>query len=129
MLLFYRNGNINFSPMYDNGASLGWRFTDEKLTSMMNNQSMNKYTKNTKVKAGIFEKKSVKGKDLLLYIKQNFPTEFEDSIKRIITFDNDRYSLCIHSQNYLSKPQKEWLLHIIPYRKDKMLDWIREEEE
>lgn len=68
---------------------------------------MNKYTKNTKVKAGIFEKKSVKGKDLLLYIKQNFPTEFEDSIKRIITFDNDRYSLCIHSQkNYLSKPQK-----------------------
>lgn len=107
MLLFYRNGNINFSPMYDNGASLGWRFTDEKLTSMMNNQSMNKYTKNTKVKAGIFEKKSVKGKDLLLYIKQNFPTEFEDSIKRIITFDNDRYSLCIHSQkNYLSKPQK-----------------------
>ncbi|WP_241738397.1 hypothetical protein [Anoxybacillus flavithermus] len=72
-LLFLETG-AKFSPIYDNGASLGFRFEDEKLIQMVSNpQEMNKYTEKTRVKAGIFEKKKVKAKDLLTYIRDLVP--------------------------------------------------------
>ncbi len=60
---------MKFSPIYDNGASLGFRFDDTKLAYMLSNeQELNKYTNKTRVKAGIFEKKKVKARDLIIYI-------------------------------------------------------------
>lgn len=74
-ILFLKCGP-RFSPIYDNGASLGFRFEDEQLLKRTSNTSeMNKYTNNTKVKAGLFEKKVVRAKDLLLYIKNYYPEE------------------------------------------------------
>ncbi|MFD0952067.1 HipA domain-containing protein [Virgibacillus natechei] len=129
MLLFFNDGDVKFSPIYDNGASLGWRFTDEKLMTMVTDPAMNKYTKNTKLKAGLFERKSVKGKDLLVYINKHFPEECERSIQNLITFDMEEYSQFINSLNILSQAQMKWLLHIIPFRKRKILEWLGREEE
>lgn len=124
-LLFLETG-AKFSPIYDNGASLGFRFDDEKLMQMVSNpQEMNKYTEKTKVKAGIFEKKKVKAKDLLTYISRNFTDEFHQSIQKLIEFDLIRYSDFIQSlDNILSEAQKDWLLSIVPFRRKKILEWI-----
>ena len=90
---------------------------------------MNKYTKNTRVKAGLFEAKSVKAKDTITYIRKHFPNEFDVSIKRREEFNLIRYSKFIQSLNVLSDAQKQWLLNIIPFRREKILEWVRKEEE
>ncbi|MEK4167538.1 hypothetical protein NST18_13930 [Anoxybacillus sp. FSL W8-0104] len=128
-LLFLETG-AKFSPIYDNGVSLGFRFDDEKLMQMVSNpQEMNKYTEKTKVKAGIFEKKKVKAKDLLTYISKNFTDEFNQSIQKLVEFDLIRYSDFIQSLDILSEAQKDWLLNIVPFRRKKILEWIGRDDQ
>lgn len=127
-LLFLLSTGVKFSPIYDNGASLGFRFDDNQLKiKASSEQEMNKYTKNAKVKAGLFENKSVKAKDAIAYISEHFPAEFEKSTKMLADFDLIRYSKFINSLVVLSDAKKEWLLNIIPYRRKKILEWIGKE--
>ncbi|MED0665941.1 HipA domain-containing protein [Bacillus badius] len=128
-ILFLEAGP-KFSPIYDNGASLGFRFEDEQLVQKTSNvAAMNKYTKNTKVKAGLFEKKSVKATDLLTYIQMHYPEELAESTERLKSFHLDRYKQFIQSLTLLSEAQMEWLQHILPFRRQKILEWIGKEEE
>lgn len=127
-LLFLSTG-VRFSPIYDNGASLGFRFDDSQLRiKVSNSQELNKYTNRTKVKAGIFEKKKVKAKELLTYISQRYPMEFYESVQMLRNLNIDQYSKFIRSLSILSEAQRDWLLNIIPFRREKILEWIREEE-
>ena len=71
MMLYYEDGNKSFSPIYDNGASLGFRFDDNQLNMYITNETqLHKYIRNTKVKAGLFEYKQVKAKDLINVLKE-----------------------------------------------------------
>ncbi|MBB6446714.1 HipA domain-containing protein [Bacillus benzoevorans] len=129
LLFFIEEGPI-FSPIYDNGASLGFRFEDDQLMrKVLNAREMNKYIENTKIKAGLFEKKSVKAKDLLTFIQKRYPKEFTSSVTKLITFDMARYEEFIQSLDFLSDAQSVWLLHIISFRRRKILEWIGEEVE
>lgn len=129
-LLFLSSGVV-FSPVYDNGASLGFRFDDNKLREMLSNeQAINRYVNKTRVKAGMFEKKKVKAQELLAYINENFPEEFNVSTNKLIQLDLEKFNYWVsQSGNFLSEAQKEWLLHIIPFRRNKILQWIGKEEE
>lgn len=126
----YFNSEIRFSPIYDNGASLGFRFDDEQLIEMTSNVTkLNKYIRNTRVKAGLFERKSVKASDVLTYIQIHYPNELANSVKKLEDFDIERYKQFIQSLNLLSDAQNNWLQLIIPYRREKILEWIQKEEE
>lgn len=68
MVLFKSVDEVEFSTIYDNGASLGFRFDEEKLLEYINDENkLNKYMRNSKVKAGLFENKQVKSKEMLSY--------------------------------------------------------------
>ncbi|USK40161.1 HipA domain-containing protein [Cytobacillus firmus] len=124
-LLFFLREGVVFSPIYDNGASLGFRFDDNQLMSKTSNsQEMNKYTKKTRVKAGLFEKKSVKAKDLIEFLQNKYPDELESMRLRLDLFDTERYRLFIKSLSFLSDAQSAWLMNIIPFRREKILEWI-----
>ncbi len=126
-ILFLVSGP-KFSPIYDNGASLGFRFEDNQLMKIAtDNVEMNKYTKNTKVKAGLFEKKNVKAKDLLTYLSIHYPKEFDRSISKLQKFNFNKYKQFIQSFDLLSEAQKMWLQNVLPFRRQKMLEWIGKE--
>ncbi|WP_400244572.1 HipA domain-containing protein [Niallia sp. JL1B1071] len=128
-LLFLHSG-VKFSPIYDNGASLGFRFDDTKLAYMLSNeQELNKYTNKTRVKAGIFEKKKVKARDLIIYISSQYPVEFNNGVKMLEDFDMKQYTIFIKSLSILSETQKKWLTNLIPFRRGKILDWVGRGEE
>ncbi|RCW77289.1 HipA domain-containing protein [Saliterribacillus persicus] len=129
MVLFYPNDEIRLSPIYDNGASLGFRFEDSYLLKMIENESMmNKYMKNTKSKAGIFEKKQVKVKQLLNYLITEYPKETASIIEKINDFNITEYNNYINSLSFISEYQEKWLLKIIPFRRNKILQWVKEKE-
>jgi hypothetical protein len=103
-------------------------FEDQKLQQMVSNElEMNRYTKKTKVKAGIFEKKQVNAKEMLKYLIDEFPFESNVSFKRLRNFDISTYSAFIRSLSILSDAQRTWLLHIIPFRKNKVIQWVEKE--
>lgn len=127
-ILYFKTG-YRFSPIYDNGASLGFRFEDEQLHEMVsNNVKLDRYVRKTRVKARVFERKNVKARDLLEYIHANFPNELQNSVRKLESFDLVQYKQTIQSLDLLSEAQKDWLQLIIPYRREKILEWIEEEE-
>lgn len=128
--ILYFETDYRFSPIYDDGASLGFHFNDNQLKDMMTSEvKINRYIRKSKVKAGLFEGKKVKAKDLLMFIQDNFPVECKNSIDRLEQFDLVRYKQFIESLNILSSAQNDWLQLIIPYRRKKILEWIKKEAE
>ncbi len=127
--ILYFDSGYKFSPIYDNGASLGFRFEDEQLLENVTNiAKLDKYIRDTRVKAGMFERKKVKATDLIQYIQVNFPDELQNSVSKLIDFDTKQYQEFVQSLDLLSKAQKDWLQLVIPYRRERILDWIGKEE-
>lgn len=96
---------------------------------LSNEQELNKYTNKTRVKAGIFEKKKVKARDLIIYISSQYPVEFNNGVKMLEDFDMKQYTIFIKSLSILSETQKKWLTNLIPFRRGKILDWVGRGEE
>lgn len=127
--ILYFDSGYRFSPIYDNGASLGFRFEDEKLLEKISNVTkLDRYIRRTRVKAGMFERKHVKAMDLIQYLRIHFPDELQNSVRKLKAFDIERYQKFIRSLQLLSETQKDWLQLIIPYRREKILEWIEKEE-
>ncbi|MFP3122611.1 HipA domain-containing protein [Ectobacillus funiculus] len=126
-LLFY-NDKVVFSPIYDNGASLGFRFDDEKLMNMTQDSAeLEKYTRKATLKAGLFENKKVNAKQVIMYLKDHYQDGLNIAVKKLLDFDLKSYNDYISNNEYLSDAQKEWLKRIIPFRREKILQWIEEE--
>lgn len=129
MMLYYEDGKKIFSPIYDNGASLGFRFDDGQLEEYMQSETkIPKYIRNAKLKVGIFENKRVKAKELVDFLRDNFSNECEQIIRKIEVFDFEKYHKFINRQTILSEKQKEWLKLIISHRREYILKWYREED-
>ncbi len=58
----------------------------------------------------------------------NFPDEFTENVRRLMNFDVKKYGDYIHSLRILSDAQKVWLLNIIPFRRDTILEWVESGE-
>jgi len=128
--MLYFDTKIKFSPIYDNGASLGFNFNDDKLTEMNASVTkLNKYVRNTRMKVGLFERKNIKAKILLAFVYHHYPQELNKSIQKVDNFDIEEYKRFIQSLNLLSDAQREWLQLIIPARKEKILEWVQKEAE
>ncbi|MGE7935107.1 HipA domain-containing protein [Viridibacillus arvi] len=129
MMLYYEDGKKSFSPIYDNGASLGFRFDDEKLKMYLSNEvQLHKYIRNTKVKAGLFEHKQVKAKDLINVLKNRYIEESGIIINYIENFNFDAYGGYIDRNVFLTEKQKEWLKLIISIRQQYILKWYEGED-
>ncbi|WP_249929573.1 HipA domain-containing protein [Planococcus maritimus] len=128
MMLYYEDGEKKFSPIYDNGASLGFRFDEEKLKVYLSGETqLRKYIRQTKVKAGLFEKKKVKAQDLIKVMKNRYIQESDEIIFKIDKFDFHKYENYINKKPYLSENQKEWLKLIISQRREYVLEWYKGE--
>ncbi|MEK4488774.1 HipA domain-containing protein [Paenibacillus sp. FSL L8-0493] len=130
MMVYYENGDRKFSPIYDNGASLGFRFDDDKLVDYLSNiTQLEKYIKKTKVKAGLFEKKQVKLNDLIKVMKKRYRNQSDTVIVKLQQFDFEKYYHLINNQSILTEVQKEWLKLIIIHRRNYILKLYEEEVE
>jgi len=128
-LILYSDSGYQFSTIYDNGASLGFNFNNTKLIEIISSETkLNKYVRNTKVQAGLFERKKVKAKDLLTYLKYHYPDELKNSLTKVKSIDLAQYNKFIHSLEILNKSQKDWLQLVIPARRKKIFEWIQKED-
>ena len=128
MILFESADNPRFSTIYDNGASLGFSFEDNKLMNYIQDKNqLEKYMRKSTVKAGLFEKNKVKSIEMIKYLKEYYTEESALIIKRIIELDLDAFYNIVDSYSILSEIQKHWLKLIISFRRENILKWIGEE--
>ncbi|MFE3576574.1 HipA domain-containing protein [Lysinibacillus sp. NPDC059133] len=129
LILFESTKKQTFSPIYDNGASLGFRFDDSQLVNhIKDNLLLEKYIRKSTVKAGLFEKKKVQASEMIQYLNMHYKQESEPIIKRIKSFDFHQFYKKIEVYDILSNTQKEWLKLIVSHRRESILKWLREEE-
>lgn len=127
--LLYTEEGVMMSPLYDNGASLGFRFEDDKLESYLQDEvKRKKYYRNTKVKFGLCEKDQVKMIDLYSFLHENFLLEVSDFIGRIENFDYNQFSKRLEENSCLSIAQKKWLNQVIAERNEMLVNLFRERE-
>jgi hypothetical protein len=125
--ILFNGDKCFFGPLYDNGASLGWQFSDGQLNKMMLSQSaLHKFFKNTRIKAGLFENKQppLKATQVLTYLKLHYSNELKQIVNTLKKFDFERYSTFIEQFPLISKVRKEFLITLIKFRMNKLLQII-----
>lgn len=129
MVLFNSFQDQSFSTIYDNGASLGFRFDDQQLLAHIQDENrLEKYMRKSTVKAGLFEKKRVRAFDMANYLYKYYPKESQSIIKRIQNFDFEKFHKEVDGYTILTDVQKQWLKLIISFRRQNLLQWLGEEE-
>jgi len=130
--ILFKNDSSFFAPLYDNGASLGWQLPDDYLLSMLNNQQkMNKFFRQTKVKAGLFENTTppLKGTQVLKHITQSYPDESKEIIQRMVNFDWEIYEKYIDEFPLISQIRKKFLKEFVQFRMNKIIGNVQEGDE
>lgn len=129
IVLFNSSEEQSFSTIYDNGASLGFRFDDQQLlTHIQDKNKLEKYMRKSTVKAGLFEKKRVRAFDMANYLYKYYPNESQLIIKQIKNFDFEKFHEVVDGYAILTDVQKRWLKLIISFRRQNLLQWLGEEE-
>ncbi|MFT9599663.1 HipA domain-containing protein [Mesobacillus sp.] len=126
--LLFKDNSPFFGPLYDNGASLGWQLSDEQLRVMNDSDAkLNKYFKNTKVKAGLIEdtQAPLKAKDILHSCNDFFPDETARVIQKLEKFNFNEYNFFIDAMPLISTVRKEFLKKFILFRLNKILTILR----
>ncbi|MFF5996032.1 hypothetical protein AAGS61_14960 [Lysinibacillus sp. KU-BSD001] len=129
IILFESIEKQSFSTIYDNGASLGFRFDDQQLLAHITDRNkLEKYMRKSTVKGGLFEKKKVKSIDMIQYLSKYYKNESKSIVERIKQFDFEIFNKMIDEYEILSDIQKQWLKLIISFRRKSILQWLGEGE-
>ncbi|UOR10259.1 HipA domain-containing protein [Halobacillus amylolyticus] len=122
------DGTPVFSPIFDNGASLGFNVGSRKLEDLMKDERMFKgFTNRSKTLIEVEQKKKPKVLKLLNYLKEQYPCYTKDEIRRIGSLDLSKLSNILNKVPLaiMSVLEKEWVLKLIHYRKQWMLEWYK----
>lgn len=125
--ILFKGDKSYFGPLYDNGASLGWQLSDDQLEEMLEHEpKMNRYFKNTEVKAGLYENKTppLKAKDVITYLSLNHSIELNKVIDRLRSFNWDEFILFINEFPLISETRKKFTIRFIEFRMDKIIELV-----
>lgn len=121
-----REARIRFAPIFDNGASLGFNNTEERIRLMFKDKNMfEAFTNKGKSIIGVGEKKKPKINALLSEVFRNLPDEFQEEIGRIRNLQNNtiEHILEMIPEKIMAPIHKQWVLRLLIHRKNWLLNW------
>ncbi|RWZ50122.1 toxin HipA [Halobacillus fulvus] len=122
------HGDPVFSPIFDNGASMGFNVGHEKLEQLMEDERMFKgFTNRSRTLIEVEQKKKPKVLKLLNYLNEHYPSYTKEEISRIGSLDLSKLRDILNHVplTIMSELEKEWVLKLITYRKHWMLEWYK----
>lgn len=124
--VIHNKGTYTFAPIYDNGDSLGFNVTDEKLSIYETDaNSFNAFTNRTKTLIEVNGKKKPKLKALLNYLLDNYENLVIREIDHFKVLDYNEI-LAITNKiplEIMSIEQKKWVNRLIKYRHEWLIDY------
>lgn len=121
---------FRFSPAYDNGSSLGFQITEDRIKKMILDENMFKaYSSRSYALIGIVGKRKPKHFDLLSVVNQHYPLEVRQVIKQLEILNRSNIEKIVNSipNELMNVVYKEWVLRLLLYRKKWILEWYRKE--
>lgn len=124
--------SVEFSPVFDNGSSMGFEIRSEKLTSFSENEQMSKY-----VSKGFHHfkwakkdsKKALHG-EMLLNLVNKFPDSLQ-YIRETLDFDADVFSDIVNELTVydvlvpLSQQRADFMIKLLAFRHVRLTDLIQ----
>lgn len=116
---------IRFAPIYDNGASLGFNSTEERIKLMFKDEMMFKsFTNRGYSLIGIGDRKKTKIKSLITHLYTRYPDIVSEEIARLDHLQNKdlKHILNTIPLEIMSEAQKQWIEKLLFYRRN----WLKE---
>lgn len=120
------------APIYDNGASLGFQLKEDRIKKMFKDENMFKAFSNRSYSLiGIEEKKKPKYLELLSEIRSQYPKEIDDAVTRLSVLNKDNIVHVLNTipTSIMSDIYKEWVVKLVLYRRDWIMNWRSEVRE
>jgi len=124
------SSRLSACPIYDNGASLGYQLQEERILKMFQDQRMfTAFTNRSYSLIGLPDKKKPKYRELLNFIYQLYPQETKEMVERISQINEKQILVILSkiSEEAMSKVYKEWVLKLLQYRRELLINWHTEE--
>lgn len=118
---------IRLAPIYDNGSSLGFNETIEKKQKMLTDDRMLEgFCNRGRPSIGLPGRKKPKHFELLSYLYQHFPEEFQLAVLRLERLDKGMLLSIMDEipNNIMSELDKKWVIRLILYRKHWIFNWL-----
>ncbi|MGG0031613.1 HipA domain-containing protein [Priestia megaterium] len=125
-----KGGDIRLTPIYDNGASLGFSNKEERVKMMLKDANMfGAFTNRGKSIIGIPSKKKPKIKALLHEIYALFPDVVSEEIERLNYLQTEEIKHILETihLDIMSETYKIWVERLLIYRKEWMINWYEGE--
>ena len=122
-------GNYNFSPIYDNGASLGFNESEEVLREYLRDEMRFKaFTNRARTLIEVNGNRKPKVKQLMDYISVHFAKTVNREIDRIQSLDYNKLNTILDKvpDHFMSDVQRDWVVKLIAYRVDWLTYWRKE---
>lgn len=118
---------IRMAPIYDNGSSLGFNETTEKKQKMLTDDRMLEgFCNRGRPSIGLPGRKKPKHFELLSHLYRYFPQELQLAVFRLEQLNKGMLLSIVDEipNNIMSDLDKEWVIRLILYRKDWILNWL-----
>lgn len=115
------------APIYDNGASLGFGLQEERIQKMLKDPNMFRaFTNRGNTLIGVGAKRKPKYLELLTVIRDIYPEEVKDILKRLTLLNQQNIEEAVHSISdaIMSDIHKEWVVKLLLYRKNWLINWM-----
>ncbi|MCC5803558.1 HipA domain-containing protein [Rossellomorea vietnamensis] len=124
-----KEGEVSFAPIFDNGASLGYNNSEYRINLMFEDRMMfEAFTNKSKTIIGIGVQKKPKIRSFLPQLYQLYPDVVKKEINRFqyLQVDVIKHILKGIPLDVMSLTEKEWVEKILLYRKEWIIDLLKE---
>ncbi|WP_083412266.1 HipA domain-containing protein [Exiguobacterium sp. KRL4] len=128
-IIFESSDDIKMSPIFDNGASLGYSNSVDQIDKMLRDSRMfEAFTNRSKSIIGLPEKKRPKLREFLLELKKNYPEFIKSELKRIERLNPVAVENILETipETVMSNTYKKWVFRLLFYRKTWIFDLLKE---
>lgn len=123
--LLFKKDEVFPSPLYDNGASLGWQLDEKQIKNLIENpMAMTKFFDKTLSKVGLDNREipKIKGTTLVKCLSSGFKEEINRFKISLKNFDQSEFERYCRELPYISDTRKEFLMKFISFRIKRIIE-------
>lgn len=126
------DNSVRLAPIYDNGSSLGYGLSEEKVSKMLLNRDMfYAYTRRSQTMFGLSGRHRPKTLEVFSILQERYPQELKYAIEKLELISAPMIQQIVETvpEVIMSDIYRDWVDELVLYRKEWLLNWYYKEKE